>query len=255
MSKMQLDGYEIDLVVTGYPGKSVCHGALGWSTIALLRGGGRTALIDVGSFAQRKLVVDRLAVLGLAPADVTHVILTHSHWDHSVNWVMFPRARVTIGGQELDWAVREPVGSGAVPELYVEALESSPQLRRVAAGDEALPGLVAHATPGHTPGSLVFVLSGRSHDIVFSGDAAKNRAELISGEADLTMDAAVSRQSIAAINELWRRRPGSILVPGHDVPMVLEDDRPRYLDRREAAITAWYGDDLESTTRFELTLA
>jgi len=31
-------GYQIDLLVQGYPGKSVCHGSLGWSTIALLRG-------------------------------------------------------------------------------------------------------------------------------------------------------------------------------------------------------------------------
>ena len=30
--------YKLDVLVQGYPGKSVCHGGLGWSTIALLRG-------------------------------------------------------------------------------------------------------------------------------------------------------------------------------------------------------------------------
>ena len=62
---MRLDGdtgYAIDILVTGYPGKSVCHGALGWSTIALLRGGGRVALIDVGSFAQRSLLHQKLRI-------------------------------------------------------------------------------------------------------------------------------------------------------------------------------------------------
>jgi hypothetical protein len=34
-------GYEIEIAVQGYPGKAVCHGGLGWSTIALLRGHGR----------------------------------------------------------------------------------------------------------------------------------------------------------------------------------------------------------------------
>jgi N-acyl homoserine lactone hydrolase len=28
---MKVDGYDIDIVIQGYPGKSVCHGGLGWS--------------------------------------------------------------------------------------------------------------------------------------------------------------------------------------------------------------------------------
>src|SRR3954469_18147026 len=94
---LRSDAYEVDILVHGYPGKAVCHGGLGWSTIALLRGNGRVALVDVGSFAQRQLVVDGLARHGLKPDHVTDVLLTHSHWDHSVNWVMFPKARVVIG--------------------------------------------------------------------------------------------------------------------------------------------------------------
>ncbi|MGH7058585.1 MAG: MBL fold metallo-hydrolase, partial [Acetobacteraceae bacterium] len=84
---MRAGSYELDIVVQGYPGKSVCHGGLGWSTIALLRGEGRVALIDVGSFAQRGLIRQQLKARHLAPEQVTDVILTHAHWDHSVNWV------------------------------------------------------------------------------------------------------------------------------------------------------------------------
>ena len=247
-------GYDIDILVTGYPGKSVCHGALGWSTIALLRGGGRVALIDVGSFAQRPLLNQKLKQAGVRREDVTDVILTHSHWDHSVNWPMFPNARVALGATELDWAVKEPVG-GAVPEFYITELQRSSQLRVLREGDEVIPGLTAYEAPGHTPGCLVFVLAGQQRDVVFSGDAAKNRAELLSRTADLTLDPAVSTRSIEAIWELWRRRPHGLLVPGHDVPMVLEGSEPRYIDKREAAITAWYGETLDQTTRFELTLA
>ena len=64
----------------------------------------------------------------------------------------------------------------------------------------------------------------------------------------------ISRASIEAIWKLWRKRPGNILVPGHDVPMMLEDGKPKYLDKREAAIRAWYGDDMETTTLFKLTV-
>jgi hypothetical protein len=79
--------------------------------------------------------------------------------------------------------------------------------------------------------------------VIFTGDAAKNRAELVSGLTDMTYDAAVSKASIDAIWAMWRKRPGNIVVPGHDVPMVLENGATKYIDKREAAISAWFGDD------------
>ncbi|MBV9734546.1 MAG: MBL fold metallo-hydrolase [Acidisphaera sp.] len=252
---MAAEEYALDIVVQGYPGKAVCHGGLGWSTIALLRGRGRIALIDVGSFGQRDLLIRRLAERGLRPDAVTDVILTHSHWDHSINWVLFPRAAISIGAQELDWAVGQRWGETPVPELYVRELLELPRTRRVAAGSAVLPGLTAHDAPGHTPGHLIFVLAGGERDVIFTGDAAKNRAELLSRSADMTYDPAVSRASIDRIWALWRQRHGTVLVPGHDVPMVLENDEPKYIGVREAAISAWFGDDLDTTTLFELRVA
>ena len=249
---LRTGGYLVDILVHGYPGKAVCHGGLGWSTIALLRGHGRIALVDVGSFGQRDLVLKGLARHGLAPADVTDVLLTHSHWDHSVNWVMFPKARVVIGARELAWSLTEPWGTTPVPELYVRELERSPKVARVAAGEEVLPGIVCRDAPGHTPGHLVFVLAGTERDLVLTGDAAKNRAEILSLEADMTYDPAVSRRSMEAIWALWRSKPGTILVPGHDMPMVLDGDEPRYLRPQEAAISAWFDRSLDKTTLFQI---
>jgi glyoxylase-like metal-dependent hydrolase (beta-lactamase superfamily II) len=247
-------GWRIDLLVQGYPGKSVCHGGLGWSTIALLRGHGRVAMIDVGSFSQREPIRGRLAAHGLAPADVTDVLLTHSHWDHSVNWVMFPNARVVIGADELAWSLAEPWGTTPVPELYVRELDLSARTERIRPGAEVLPGISAALAPGHTPGHLVFTLAGAERDAIFTGDAAKNRAELLSLSADMTYDAAVSRRTMEAIWRMWRARPGTILIPGHDLPMVLEGGEPAYLGMRAAAISSWFGAGLEQTTLFELTV-
>jgi N-acyl homoserine lactone hydrolase len=245
--------YEVDILVHGYPGKAVCHGGLGWSTIALLRGAGRVVLVDVGSFGQRQLVIDGLARHGLKPGDVTDVLLTHSHWDHSVNWVMFPNAGIVIGADELAWSVAEPWGTTPVPELYVRELDRSAQTVRVRAGQEVLPRLVCQDAPGHTPGHLIFTLSGDDRDIIFTGDAAKNRAEILSLTADMTYDPAVSRRSMQHIWEIWRRRPGSVLIPGHDMPMVLEAGAPRYLRAQAAAIMAWFGESLDRTKLFQLT--
>ena len=35
----QIGGFEVDVIVHGSPGKSVCHGSLGFSTVALNRRG------------------------------------------------------------------------------------------------------------------------------------------------------------------------------------------------------------------------
>jgi glyoxylase-like metal-dependent hydrolase (beta-lactamase superfamily II) len=184
---MHVAGFDIEILVQGFPGKSVCHGGLGWSTVVLLRGEGRTVLIDTGSFNMRRLILTQLERYHLSPADVTDVLLTHAHYDHSINWIMFANARIVIGAEELSWAVAQPFGHPLVP-----------------------------------------------------------------GIADMTMNEEASVASIARIWELWRQRPDTILVPGHDIPMVLKNQRPTYIEARRAGITAWFDDNLEQTTLFEL---
>ena len=152
----------------------------------------------------------------------------------------------------MDWAIEEPWGESVVPELYVRELRNWQTAVEVEEGEEIFPNMRAYLAPGHTPGCLVFVLRGDERDIIFTGDAAKNRAELVSGTTDMTYDAAVSAASIARMWEFWRARPGSIVVPGHDLPMILDNGEPRYLGTREAAIMMWNGDDMETTTRIEL---
>jgi glyoxylase-like metal-dependent hydrolase (beta-lactamase superfamily II) len=252
---LKVGGYELDIVIQGYPGKSVCHGGLGWSTVVLVKHGDRLAMIDAGSFGMRRTLIERLKKRGLTPRSVTDLLLTHSHHDHAVNWTLFRDARIVIGRQELAWALTVPWGLTPVPEIYMKELNTWPTLAQVADGEEVFPGITAHVAPGHTPGSLLYVLHGADRDVIFTGDAAKNRAEILSGEADASYDHAATRASIDLVNRLWRARPGNIVVPGHDMPIVLDGAETRYLGKREAAIYAWYGDDMEETKTFELTVA
>ena len=64
------------------------------SSVTFVRDGDVLIVCDPGLVASRSLIVDPLAALGVAPADVTHVFLTHHHPDHAVNAAMFPNAWV-----------------------------------------------------------------------------------------------------------------------------------------------------------------
>ena len=245
--------YRLDVLIQGYPGKSLCHGGLGWSTIALLRGEGRSILIDVGAFAVRPEFGRQLQAAGCAPESVTDVVLTHAHWDHAVNYTLFPNAAIWIGRVEMDWARQVPAGFNPLPELYVRDLAQHPRLRLLEDGEGFLPGLAAHLCPGHTPGCLVYRLEGGEVPVVFSGDAAKNRAELLSMATDMTMDAGASRASLERIWGLWRQVPGTLLIPGHDLTMRLDaEGRPDYLGERRAGIAAWFSEDLAVTQEIDL---
>lgn len=245
--------YRIDVLVQGFPGKAVCHGGLGWSTIALLRSERHTILIDVGAFGIRGPLERQLAEAGVAPKDITDVVLTHAHYDHSVNYVLFDRATVWIGAREMQWAAAQPPGFDPLPELYVQALAADPRVRRVCEGEEFLPGITAFDAPGHTPGSLVFHLTANEVPVIFTGDAAKNRAELLSRKVDMSLDEAASTHSIERIWDFWRKVPGTIVIPGHDLSMRLDArGQPTYIGERKAGISTWFGETMEDTTLFDI---
>lgn len=245
--------YQVDVLIQGYPGKAVCHGGLGWSTVALLRGGGKIILIDVGAFGVRRELKKQLTRCGVAPEDVTDVVLTHAHYDHAVNFVLFENAIVWIGDHELTWATNQPPGFNPLPELYVRELATSERVKRLRPEVEFLPGVTALGAPGHTPGHLIFYLTANALPILFTGDAAKNRAELLSGKVDASEDFTQSEDSLRLIWQCWKKVPGTVLVPGHDLSMRLDGSgQPAYIGERKAAISAWFSENILQPTLIDL---
>jgi glyoxylase-like metal-dependent hydrolase (beta-lactamase superfamily II) len=245
--------WTVEVLVQGYPGKSPEQGGLGWSTIALARGpGGRLALLDTGRVGVRKLLLERLKQAGVAPGEITDVLVTHLHYDHCENWPMFGRATIHAPGAELDHALALPEGSPMWPEFTLRALADSARLHRLSEGPTGLPGIACFEAPGHSPHHLVFVLEGAPATI-FSADVAKNRAELATARADISLDPAAHARSIARLLAEWRARPGATLLVGHDVPMRLDAaGRPQPMATQRNRIDAWLGGTLEEVTRFPL---
>jgi len=78
----------VHLLTAGYAGDRVA------SSVVLVRDGDALIVADPGMVASRARILDPLTVFGLAPADVTHVFLSHHHPDHTVNIALFPNAEV-----------------------------------------------------------------------------------------------------------------------------------------------------------------
>ena len=249
--------YTADALVQGFPGKATVHGGLGWSGVTLLRGDGRTMLVDCGGFGVRAPLAQALADHGVAPGDVTDVLLTHVHYDHAVNALLFPRAALWIGAADLEWACAREPGFDPVPELYARELDRHARTRRIDGDGPVLPGVDAFAAPGHTPGCLVYrVPATDGTTLLFAGDAVKNRAELLSGEVDMTVDRAASEASVRRVRDLFAATPDAVLVPGHDLPLHAGvDGVVAHIGRRDAGIAAWFGETLADTTVFDVTQA
>ncbi|HEX7270439.1 MAG TPA: MBL fold metallo-hydrolase, partial [Streptosporangiaceae bacterium] len=62
------------------------------STVVLIIDGERVVVVDPGMVADRSELVNALAAAGPGPGDVTDVVFSHHHPDHTVNTALFPAA-------------------------------------------------------------------------------------------------------------------------------------------------------------------
>lgn len=156
--------------------------------LTLLRRGDRTILFDAGSgpdfMPTAGRLADALAAIDVEPAAITDVIFTHGHPDHlwglldAFDEPAFPNARLAMGRAEFDYwtdpATADTIGeerlafaAGAMRRLT----EVADRIETFADGDEVAPGVLAVATPGHTPGHMSFAVGGPQGGIFVIGDA------------------------------------------------------------------------------------
>jgi glyoxylase-like metal-dependent hydrolase (beta-lactamase superfamily II) len=78
----------VDVLSAGYADDRVA------STVTLVRDGDRLIVVDPGMVADRALILDPLRRLGVAPQEITDVVLSHHHPDHTMNIALFEHALV-----------------------------------------------------------------------------------------------------------------------------------------------------------------
>lgn len=137
--------------------------------------GGETWLIDTGAGVyfgpDAGHLSETLAVLGVDPAAVSRLLITHLHGDHTggatvdASAATFPNAEMVV--TEADrafWTSEE--NQAQAPDMMKPNFDLSratlaaygDRLKVIEGEAEAAPGIIARPLPGHTPGHTGFVL-------------------------------------------------------------------------------------------------
>lgn len=160
----------------------------------LVRSGGTVVLIDSGlGEAGASMGVpgggelpQRLAELGVMPADVNVVVHTHLHGDHC-GWdaigdtAAFPNAKVYVSATEVaHWNAPAQADNqmALAARRVTSALRAAGTLETFDGEKAVLPWLTMIPTPGHTPGHCSVMLTSGGEHLLVLGDAAHHPVHL-----------------------------------------------------------------------------
>jgi glyoxylase-like metal-dependent hydrolase (beta-lactamase superfamily II) len=213
----------ISVVGGGATGLGISH-ALD-PNVYLLSGGEELALVDAGAGAGEDRILDNVRSLGYEPGQIKHILLTHAHADHAGGAASLAErlgVRVYLSELEreaLENADEEALGlsiarrNGYYPEDYrLRACKVDVVLR----GDERLQcgdlELTVIPTPGHSAGSVCFLVDTEEGVALFAGDTvfARGRISLIVAPGS---DLLALQESVAGLRGL----NVTSLLPGHGI--------------------------------------
>ncbi len=160
-------------------------------------------------FSPAQTAEGALSLLGLAPADIGLVILSHGHIDHVGSLPLFTHAPILL--TRIERADPKPRYFGTSrPMDWPEA-----RYHLIDAETEVCEGLTLIPTPGHTPGhlsALVTLPDGRA--VVLVADAINRISEPAEGFADAALPK-TAMESFHLLTEI-ARQTGAEMIYGHE---------------------------------------
>ncbi|MBA3906939.1 MAG: MBL fold metallo-hydrolase [Pseudonocardiales bacterium] len=169
------------------------------STVALVRDRESLIVVDPGMVRSPALILDPLAAAGVMAAEVTDVILSHHHPDHTWHLALFPNARVHDV-----WAVYQ---GDQWDDQPAEGRQVSPSVRLL-------------ETPGHTPQDITTLVTTAVGLVACTHLWWDNAGPV---EDPYATDAEALRSNRSRVLDL-----GVVLVvPGHGAAFVPDGSTPR----------------------------
>ncbi|MEU9053286.1 MBL fold metallo-hydrolase [Streptomyces sp. NPDC048384] len=219
----------------------------GWDcTVGLVVGRETALVIDAGSSLGEGARL-RTQAQWLAGHRVTHLALTHPHFDHVFGAAAFAGAEV-YGPVGMDTASAharaelrsDAVGNGLDPDAADEAIDALVRPRHQVSGEWTLDleggrqVLLANVGPAHTAHDLVVLVPGRAsgdREVVFCGDLVEE-----SGEPQAGPDAVPSQWPAALDRLLDLGGEDALYVPGHGAVVDAE-----FVRRQRDALAVRFG--------------
>jgi len=177
----------VDVLFVGYASERVA------GTVSCLRDGAMVAVVDPGMVPRRSVILDPLRALGLEPEQVTDVILSHHHPDHTMNVALFENARV----HDI-WAIYQR-------DVWID---------RPADGAVLSPAVRLLATPGHTAQDLTTLVDtdGGTVALTHLWWDATSQSDPLAQDLDALYAGRARVLDVAAL-----------VVPGHGAPFTPAD--------------------------------
>lgn len=149
--------------------------------------GAKKILIDTGSAnafgPAHGFMRQGLASLGVAPGDISTVLVTHAHIDHVSGLIddegaaYFPNAEIMISAIETgfwlnaDIAAKAPEAAKSSFDLAARCLTPyKDRTRLVKHGESVMQGVMVQHLPGHTPGHTGWILMSGDDSLLVWGD-------------------------------------------------------------------------------------
>ena len=124
-------------------------------------------------------LTSQLASAGYKPSDVTHLALSHYHWDHTADANLFAGAQWLVSKKEHDAMFSADPPGGSRPETYTALKNARTTL--ITANEHDVFGdgtVVIRQASGHTEGhSVLYVKLAKTGGVVLSGDLYHYPAE------------------------------------------------------------------------------
>jgi glyoxylase-like metal-dependent hydrolase (beta-lactamase superfamily II) len=181
----------LDVIFTGYAADHVA------GTVSLVRDGDRVIVVDPGMVPSRAAILDPLELLGIAPRDVTDIVLSHHHPDHTVNIALF----------------------GEIPVHDFQAVyQRDCWDAREADGIHLTPSVQLLTTPGHTPQDLSVLVGTAEHVIVLTHLWWMEQGPLDDPYAPDADALRAQRERVLALADLVVPGHGPAFIPGPGTP-------------------------------------
>lgn len=211
-------------------------------SVWLLRGAGRTVLVDAGFHRQRYIErwkpsgymspAEAVRQAGVSPDSVTDIVISHIHWDHADGVDLFPSANVWIQADEYHYYVTPLTGAPKDRAIESEVsrtlcdLERRGKLRLID-GDakEFLPGITAYTGGRHTYASQYVGVRTEGGIVVIASDNLylyENLEKRV--PVAQTLDSASNLRAQERMQTI--ASDVRLIVPGHD-PAVFDRFRTR----------------------------